>query len=468
VKESLGMAQKRALVVDDSKAARVALKRLLERYDLMIHFAESGEQAIEFLKNQSVDVIFMDHSMPGMDGFEAVSVIKSDPRTAMIPVMMYTAKEGEVYVGQARALGAVGVLPKEVQPGVLFEMLHKLGLVEDRRAAVRRRSAEGSESATAPEAGATGMRGRVDEAELAMERQALGTSIQALVTRTLQDQHLELRADILASNKDFARRVADEIYGRQQAEAALREPEAPPRSGLGMGGVTGLLLLAAVPLAALFFLFSQAEQQRDEARAESAQLRALLDEQALVIEDMRADLGSLRGAEREGDRARRDAMLAGLEWAVNERNQFAFDELPFDDTRLDRLGELLSRLSEAGFSGTVRLEAHLGQFCLAEDGATGVYRLAEAETPISECALIGHPLGDSAASSHGQSASFANFLDSGAPLLTRAGIEVEAVTHGIRDSVRRYPYPSGVRTAGELNRVAALNNRIEYMLIPAR
>jgi len=82
------MAQKRALVVDDSKAARVALKRLLERYDLMIHFAESGEQAIEFLKNQSVDVIFMDHSMPGMDGFEAVSVIKSDPRTAMIPVMM--------------------------------------------------------------------------------------------------------------------------------------------------------------------------------------------------------------------------------------------------------------------------------------------------------------------------------------------------------------------------------------------
>lgn len=460
------MAQKRALVVDDSKAARVALKRLLERYDLMIHFAESGEQAIEFLKSQSVDVIFMDHSMPGMDGFEAVSVIKSDPRTAMIPVMMYTAKEGEVYVGQARALGAVGVLPKEVQPGVLFEMLHKLGLVEDRRAAVRRRSAEAEKDGT-PEPGGAGTRGRADEAELAMERQALGTSIQALVTRTLQDQHLELRADILASNKDFARRVADEIHGRQQAEAALREAEPPPRAGLAPGIVAALLLLAAIPLAALFFLFSQAERQRDAALAESTQLRTQLGEQATAIERMRADLGALRGAEREDDQARHATLLAGLEWAVNERNQFAFDALPFDDARLDRLAELLSRLDAAGFSGTVRLEAHLGQFCLVEDGATGGYRLADAATPISECALIGHPLGDSAASSRGQSAAFANFLNSGAPLLTSSGIEVEAVTHGIRDSVRRYPYPSGVRSAGELNRVAALNNRIEYTLIPA-
>ena len=134
------MAQKRALVVDDSRAARVALQRMLERYDLQVDFAESGEAAIEFLRNQVVDVIFMDHSMPGMDGFEAVSLIKADPRTALVPVMMYTAKEGEVYVGQARALGAVGVLPKDVQPGVLFEMLLKLGLVKDRRSAARRRA----------------------------------------------------------------------------------------------------------------------------------------------------------------------------------------------------------------------------------------------------------------------------------------------------------------------------------------
>ena len=73
--------------------------------------------------------------MPGMDGLQALAAIKRNPRTAMIPVMMYTTKEGEVYVGQARALGGLGVLPKSVQPHVLFDMLLNLGLVKDKRTA---------------------------------------------------------------------------------------------------------------------------------------------------------------------------------------------------------------------------------------------------------------------------------------------------------------------------------------------
>ena len=51
-----------------------------------------------------------------MDGFEALTAIKNDPRTATIPVMMYTSQEGELYFSQARALGAMGVLPKQTKP----------------------------------------------------------------------------------------------------------------------------------------------------------------------------------------------------------------------------------------------------------------------------------------------------------------------------------------------------------------
>ncbi len=131
------MSLKRALVVDDSKVARVTLQKQLQEYDLQVELAESGEAAIELLKTRMVDVIFMDHIMPGMDGLEAVALIKSNPLTATIPVMMYTSKEGEVYVSEARALGAVGVLPKQVQPGVLFGMLTRLGLVRDRRRVAR-------------------------------------------------------------------------------------------------------------------------------------------------------------------------------------------------------------------------------------------------------------------------------------------------------------------------------------------
>ena len=79
------MAFKRALVVDDSKLARVALKRLLDEHDIAVEFAESGETALEFLEHDTVDVVFMDHHMPGMDGLEAVAAIKKDPENGHHP-----------------------------------------------------------------------------------------------------------------------------------------------------------------------------------------------------------------------------------------------------------------------------------------------------------------------------------------------------------------------------------------------
>ena len=84
------MTVKRALVVDDSKSARAFLGRVLQRYSLEVEGVESAEQAMEYLAHHRPDVIFMDHLMPGMDGFQAVQAIKNDPRTATIPIMMYT------------------------------------------------------------------------------------------------------------------------------------------------------------------------------------------------------------------------------------------------------------------------------------------------------------------------------------------------------------------------------------------
>jgi CheY-like chemotaxis protein len=136
------MARKRALVVDDSKSARVILSRMLEKYDIEVDMAESAEQAIEYLKSYRPDAIFMDHLMPGMDGLQAVQAIKGNPQTAMIPIMMYTSEEGERYVGQARALGALGVLPKQVRPVDVSKVLYELHLLPERR--------DMSESALAP------------------------------------------------------------------------------------------------------------------------------------------------------------------------------------------------------------------------------------------------------------------------------------------------------------------------------
>jgi CheY-like chemotaxis protein len=449
------MAFKRALIVDDSRSARMALKTMLEKHGLIVHFAESGEEGLEFLNNQAVDVIFMDHSMPGMDGLQAVSAIKSNPRTAMIPVMMYTAKEGEVYVSQARALGAIGVLPKEVHPAALFEMLMKLGLVTDRRNRERPPKVEVVDPDEAAESA---------EIDRQYERQAIGMSVQALVTRVLEDQHLTLRSDVLKSNREFAKQVAEEIFRKQQSDAALSSLEEEPRRSHGRGAMLGVAALVILPALIFLVLFLQMKEQRDAALAESTEQSAAVQAQLSAAESETSNLLSDMDAQRREGTVRFLGFLGALQWALNRDSRVPFGETMLNDARIDRLNELLTHLLSVGFEGTVRLELHLGQFCLV-DGEDGTWQLAPPETPVGECRLLGHPLDNSFSASERQSLAFANFL-AVSPLINESGIDVEVVAHGRSDSVPRIPYSARLATAGEWNAVAERNNRVEVILLP--
>src|SRR5687768_5425605 len=187
---------KRALIVDDSRSARVILGRMLEHHGMAVDTAESAEQALEFLAQSRPDVIFMDHLMPGMDGFQAVQAIKSDPQTATIPLMMYTSQEGELYVSQARALGAVGVLPKTVKHADVSRVLYQLRLLPERREArVQVQAAHHHEGATAVQI--EPVRPSSGEVE---------TAIRAAIAPLLKEHSSEMRRFVLASLEAFARR----------------------------------------------------------------------------------------------------------------------------------------------------------------------------------------------------------------------------------------------------------------------
>jgi hypothetical protein len=80
--------------------------------------------------------------------------------------------------------------------------------------------------------------------------------------------------------------------------------------------------------------------------------------------------------------------------------------------------------------------------------------------------LIGHPQEESTFVSERQSLDFVTFLQS-TPLLRASGIRVELVAKDRDQSARRYDFPSAVASAGEWNRIAELNNRVEYALITA-
>ncbi|MDO9453249.1 MAG: response regulator [Stagnimonas sp.] len=117
---------KTALVVDDSKSARFALRKFLEGFNYKVETAESANDAYRILGGTLPEVIFMDHIMPGTDGFEALRVLKTDPRTAEVPVVICSSNEGEDFIAQARARGASNVLQKPPSPEQLAGVLANL------------------------------------------------------------------------------------------------------------------------------------------------------------------------------------------------------------------------------------------------------------------------------------------------------------------------------------------------------
>lgn len=121
------------------------------------------------------------------------------------------------------------------------------------------------------------------------------------------------------------------------------------------------------------------------------------------------------------------------------------------------------RLSNAGFQGTVRVEAHLGEFCLTTD-STGVYSLADPDLPFATCPFVGHPLDESGLLSDRQTPGFEIFVAE-SPLVNGSGIELDLVVRQRLDSTPRVPYPMEPQSVGEWNQIAEQNNRVEFLLL---
>ena len=120
------MINKRALVVDDSRSARLILSRTLEGFGITVDAVESAEIALDYLTATKPDVIFMDHLLTGMDGLAAVRIIKANPRTTNIPVFMYSSQQEPEFIHAARIAGALGVFPKTFKQTDVARALQQL------------------------------------------------------------------------------------------------------------------------------------------------------------------------------------------------------------------------------------------------------------------------------------------------------------------------------------------------------
>lgn len=478
------MTNKRALIVDDSRSARVILSRMLEAYDLEVDAAESAEQALEYLRQSRPDVIFMDHLMPGMDGFQAIQAIKSNPDTAMIPVMMYTSQEGELYVSQARALGAVGVLPKTVKQGDVSRVLYQLRLLPERREErtplfnpetdrAERRPASHRTPAVRPPTSAghlvnaqpahpTVSHTRIADVQIDRPVGVVGeieTAVRSAIAPAIKEHNAELRRYIAASLEVLARRVAAEYKSALPPPAPTPQsielqPVATQSAALRWPLLAAISAIAILPTIVLAVLYTRTLQTTQALTQSNAHL-------ASVVEEQQSQLASLQQAARDAAVAATAATAVSPATKVT-REAVPYGEAPLAGTRLERLRELLADLKASGFRGKLKVASYVGEFCLTGNGIEG-YSMAADELPVKRCDLVGNPFDDSLTNAQRQSLGFANLISS-VRQQTGDALTIEVANAGRLPSVA-YPEGDGLAraTAGDWNRIAAQNNRVEFV-----
>lgn len=96
----------RILYVEDAAVIRDTIARLLELKGYKVDYAKNGKEGVEKTLSWKPDLVLMDLRMPIMDGYKAISQIKSDPRTKHLPVFVVSAWSSKKERVQAHAAGA--------------------------------------------------------------------------------------------------------------------------------------------------------------------------------------------------------------------------------------------------------------------------------------------------------------------------------------------------------------------------
>ena len=427
------MAQKRALIVDDSRSARLFLARILEKHDIEVDSVESAEAAIGYLASRRPDVIFMDHLMPGMDGFQAVQAIKNDPRTVTIPIMMYTSQEGEVYLGQARALGAIGVLPKQIKHADVSKVLYQLHLIADRRSD-EQTTFKPLESIMPADAAAP--RAVAGHAHGPAAGSAVGAEADSLHSLS------SLRRWLQAGLDSQAERIVAEIRALQ-----------PPRGPGAAGWLVGLTVLACA-CAVLASAFWWGDHTRLQAtRAQLAQLRRAITARAAAAAASRTPAAAA-GVGAQG------AAVPALPPPLVLEVPYGAEAL--SGSRLAVIRQVLGRLMADHVRGVVQVRTFAGKFCLKGDPVIG-YALASDKTPFSQCDVVGNPADDALPPAQRMPLALANLIgeiqDS-----THGALDVETSVGDPANTRVAYPPVSDDLTAGEWNRAGRANNRVEILV----
>ena len=478
------MANKTALIVDDSSTAQYRLKKMLRPYNLQIDAVDSGEAALDYLARKLPDVIFMDHLMPGMDGLRALQIIKSHPETAMVPVIMYTAQSGDLYTGQARALGALDVVSKDsINAMDLSKVMQAIHLTPEQSTATSEPVESPELIAAANSVSDLPINEQVSDADYPfIERRAPN---QTLVDQT---RNLELRLSHLEHSLEDNRRVITsrvvrelqslrhglrqelgELFAKQIPKIApVVPPVADTQDATPARSNSGWWLVAILLLVGIYYLFTIHQQlaQLDQRQA-AAELQTALPSDgttaapippptAVADSPATGAAGEPAPGGSQANPYRNQQLLDDLSWAFNQSGAISFQQNTLDPSAALRIYDFIERLRDNNFVGTVALDIFVGDFCLLLD-AQGEGQLAPANSTLSNCILSSETYNLERVRSN-----YSRALEN--------SLERFSSSDKIRLEINSYlgpePYPERlpIVNSGEWNSIAQRNNRIEVHL----
>ena len=121
----------RAIVVDDSRATRAILVRILEELGFDCLQAPHGQEALSLLDAEpDIDLALVDWNMPVMDGLEFVTRVRAQQRFAGMKIVMVTTEGDTDHLVRALEAGADEYAMKPFTPAVIREKLQLLGVAE--------------------------------------------------------------------------------------------------------------------------------------------------------------------------------------------------------------------------------------------------------------------------------------------------------------------------------------------------
>lgn len=123
------------LVADDDKHTRMLLRAVLESENYTVSTAENGEQALELLDREHIDLVILDVMMPEMDGYEFTRIVRQTDST--LPILMVTAKHLPEDEKKGFLVGTDDYITKPIDEGKLLlrikALLRRARIVSEQR-----------------------------------------------------------------------------------------------------------------------------------------------------------------------------------------------------------------------------------------------------------------------------------------------------------------------------------------------